>query len=93
MKRLFKRLCYELAMTFSNKDSLISAKRIERFISYTLATSILACFACLKLACVQCVAGLDSSSIILISGTLYGYGAFNTIAGITETKKQDGENN
>ena len=93
MKQLFKRICYELAMTFSNKDSLISAKRIERFISYTLATSILACYACLRLSCVECVEKLDATTIILVAGTLYGYGAFNTIAGITETKKQDGENN
>jgi len=92
MKKLFKKLCYELAMTFSNKESLLSAKRIERFISYTLATSILACFACLKLACVACVSSLDSSSIILISGTLYGYGAFNTIAGLKENKP-NGESN
>jgi hypothetical protein len=89
MKQIFKRICYELAMTFSNKESLISAKRIERFISYTIATSILACFACLKLACVECVSSLDATSIILISGTLYGYGAFNTVAGMKESAKQE----
>jgi len=76
-------------MTFSNKESLISAKRIERFISYTIATAILTCFACLKLACVACVSSLDSTSIILISGTLYGYGAFNTVAGMKENTKQE----
>ena len=86
MNRLFKKLCYELAMTFSNKESLISAKRIERFISYTLATSILACYACLRLSCVECVEKLDATTIILVAGTLYGYGAFNTIAGIKENK-------
>ena len=92
MKQLFKRICYELAMTFSNKESLISAKRIERFISYTIATAILACFACLKLVCVECVSSLDATSIILISGTLYGYGAFNTVAGMKEnTKKEQNE--
>lgn len=79
-------------MTFSNKDSLISAKRIERFISYTLATSILTCYACLRLACVECVEKLDATTIILVAGTLYGYGAFNTIAGLKENKT-DGENN
>jgi len=76
----------ELLMTFSSKKSLFSSKKIERFISYTLATSILACFACLKLACVECVASLDATSIILISGTLYGYGAFNTVAGMKENQ-------
>jgi len=96
MKKLFKKICYELAMTFSNRESLLSAKRIERFISYIIATAILACYACLRLACVECVERIDATAICLISGTLYGYGAFNTVAGLKENKtepKEDGQSN
>ena len=72
------RLWSDLYATFSAQKSYLSSKKIERFVSFTSATLIIVAYATLRLCCVTCVNALDTGSIVLLSSTLYGYGAYNS---------------
>jgi hypothetical protein len=72
------RLLSDLYATFSSQKSFLSSKKIERFVSFTSATLIIVAYATLRLCCIACVDGFDSGSVVLLSSTLYGYGAYNS---------------
>jgi len=78
----------ELLLTFSNKKSLLSSKRIERFAIFSvmlLATAIY--FGYHIFACT-----LTSTDLILVVGTWLGYAGFNTVQ-IRKDKTNGQENN
>jgi hypothetical protein len=72
------RLLSDIYATFSSQKSFLSSKKIERFVSFTSATLIIVIYATLRLCCVACVDGFDTGSIVLLSSTLDGYGAYNS---------------
>jgi hypothetical protein len=82
----------DLYATFSAEKSFLSSKKIERFVSFTTATLIIVAYATLRLCCVACVDGFDSGSVVLLSSTLYGYGAYNSFLLRKEKKDSDGSN-
>lgn len=69
----------EVNLTFSNQKSFYSSKKIERFFSYTLATTMVGVYFTLKMLCLECVDNITPTDICLLSGTIYAYGAYNTV--------------
>jgi hypothetical protein len=86
------RLWSDLYATFSSQKSYLSSKKIERFVSFTSATLIIVAYATLRLCCVACVDGFDTGSIVLLSSTLYGYGAYNSFLLRKEKNESKDEN-
>jgi hypothetical protein len=71
-----KKYVFELIMTLSQKKSLFSSKKIERFVSFNSAVTIIWVYFIVKLFClVDCE--LTSTDVVLLSGTLLGYGGYN----------------
>jgi hypothetical protein len=85
------RLWNDLYATFSTEKSYLSSKKIERFVSFTSATLIIVIYATLRLSCVACVNGFDTGSVVLLSSTLYGYGAYNSFL-LRKEKNDTNEN-
>lgn len=83
----FKDLAHELLLTFSNKKSLLSSKRIERFAAFS--TMLLATIIYLGYHIFACT--LTSTDLVMITGVWLGYGGFNTIQ--NRKDKQNGEEN
>ncbi len=70
-------LLHEFILTFSKQKSLLSSKKIERFWAFAGAYGIILIYFIVKLFClVSCE--LDVSTVLLLSGTLLTYGAYNT---------------
>jgi hypothetical protein len=86
------RLWSDIYATFSSQKSFLSSKKIERFVSFFSATLIIVVYATLRLCCVACVNALDTGSIVLLSSTLYGYGAYNSFLLRKEKNESKDEN-
>ena len=84
------KLWSDLYATFSAEKSFLSSKKIERCVSFSSATLIIVAYATLRLCCVACVDGFDSGSVVLLSSTLYGYGAYNSY--LLRKEKNDNQN-
>lgn len=80
----------EVLATFSRDKSYFCSKKIERFISFSLATMIIVVYFILRMCCVQCVESIDATSIVWLSGSIYAYGGYNTFM-IQKDKKLDND--
>lgn len=81
-------LLYEWILTFSNKPSLLSSKRIERFLVFTTML-ILSCVFLVK-AIYTCT--LSATDLIIVVGAWLGYAGFNTVQGRKDGQNNTGEN-
>jgi hypothetical protein len=68
-------LLYELILTFSNKKSLLSSKRIERFMVFTSMLALTWFF--LVRAILNCT--ITSTDLMIVVSLWLGYAGFNTI--------------
>lgn len=78
---IFMNYLQELLKTFSSQKSFFSAKRIERFVLFTLAiiVSLIYIVYCIKHE------SLTLADVMAISGTFFVYAGYNTI--MTEKAK------
>jgi hypothetical protein len=73
---MFKKYLYEWLMTFSQKKSLFSSKKMERFVAFKSAILIIWIYFVVKVFCLfEC--DFTSTDAVLLSGTLFGYGGYN----------------
>lgn len=80
-----KELITEWGLTLSSKKGLLSSKRIERFIAFTLACLIIFIYFIVKVFClVEC--NMTATDVILLSGALFTYGGFSMVK--TEQSKK-----
>lgn len=67
---------FELLMTFSQKKSLFSSKKIERFFAFISAVFIIWIYFIIKAFCLFDCA-FTTTDVVLLSGVLFGYGGWN----------------
>lgn len=69
----------EVLKTYSKKDSFLSSKKIERSISFKMATGILFLWFIVKMFLCRWVScEIGATDVCLVAGTIYGYGAYNS---------------
>lgn len=78
-------LLYEWILTFSNKKSLLSSKRIERFLVFT-AMLTLSCAFLIK-AIWTCT--MTATDLMIVVSLWLGYAGFNTIQVKKDTDKKE----
>jgi hypothetical protein len=71
-------ILHELYLTFSAKKSLLSSKKIERFCTFFPATAMIVIYFTCHVLCFKCANLINVGEVVLLSTTLYGYGAYNT---------------
>lgn len=81
-----KWLAWELLMTFSGQKGFFASKRIENFVTFSLATLMIVVYTILRFIGVLTLTSMPSTDIVLLSGTLYGYGGYNRIMMERESK-------
>jgi hypothetical protein len=89
MKSIFdnlKELIHEWLLTFSNKQSNLSSKRLERFALFVVALGASAFYLFKGVYNWE----ITSTDLIIVTATLFGYAGFATIQGKKdEPDKQD----
>lgn len=80
-------LVYEWLLTFSNKKSLLSSKRIERFLVFT-AMLVISCVFLIK-AIYTCT--LSATDLMIVVSIWLGYAGFNTVQVKKDTEKPEGD--
>lgn len=70
----------EFLLTFSNLKSKYSSKKIERFISFTLAMSMIITFYIVSLFFCALIepCKIDAKDVAFLSGIILAYGGYNT---------------
>lgn len=86
----FKKIISEIGLTFSVKKSLLSSKKIERFVSFSLGTGMVLFYYLGRQFCWHCTSDIDVNDVLILSGLLFTYGGFNTFQ-IAKDKKKDDE--
>lgn len=69
----------QLYLTFSKKPSDLSSKKIERFISFSTATGMIAIYYLGRQLCWKCTDVINVNDVLLLSGALFMYGGYNTM--------------
>jgi hypothetical protein len=88
MKRIFenlKELLHEWLLTFSNKQSNLSSKRLERFALFVVALGASAFYLFKGVYNWE----LTSTDLIIVTATLFGYAGFATIQGKKDESNQN----
>jgi len=90
-----KEFAKEIYLTFSKKQSDLSSKKIERFISFSSATLMIVLYYLGRQMCWKCTDAINVNDVLLLSGALFMYGGYNTlqIAKDTKQKKEDDTTN
>lgn len=82
----FKWFLWEMLMTFSGQKGFFASKRIESFITFSLATLSIFVYVILRFTGVLTIATMPATDIVWLSGTLYSYGGYNRIMMARESK-------
>jgi len=88
MKSIFdnlKELLHEWLLTFSNKQSNLSSKRLERFALFVVALGASAFYLFKGVYNWE----LTSTDLIIVTATLFGYAGFATIQGKKDESNQN----
>lgn len=87
----FKWFLWEMLMTFSGQKGFFASKRIESFVTFSTATSMIIVYVILRFLGVLTIATMPATDIVFLSGTLYGYGGYNRIMMAREGTKTNKE--
>lgn len=74
-----KEFAKEIYLTFSKKQSDLSSKKIERFISFMSATLMIVLYYLGRQMCWKCTDAINVNDVLLLSGALFMYGGYNTM--------------